>query len=205
MLVHRKTVSSISFLLNEIKMGSNNAEYNELLKHQSFLRIVNRRLIEEICPPSFKENLNNILISNNQTIEPNPDEKLKSGLNIDKNTQTEFDSEELDEDGDDGYRSGPVDSSEEVEQKQETESKFNSYASKIPSDHKADNTNIKSQRRRPNSTSKLQERSRTRSIYHQNCRPDEPDRRFIALPLPSNLYQSDHLNVGSKQQTLANL
>ena len=203
MSVHRKTLSNISFLLNEIKMGSSNSEYNELLKHQSFLRIVNRRLLEEICPPSFKENFNK-LISNNQTIKSKPDEKLKSVLNIDKNTQTEFDKDEFDEDGDDGYKSGPVDSSEEVEQKQELESKHNSYESKIPSDDKADNTNIKPQRRRPNSASKLQDRSRTRSVYHQKCRPDEPDRRFIALPLPSNLYQSDHLNVGSKQQNLAN-
>ena len=182
-------------------MGSNNVEYNELLKHQNFLRIVNRRLLEEICPSTFKENLNNILISNDQIVESKPEEKLDNVLNRDKNTQTEFDSEALEEDGDDGYKSGPVDSSEEVEQTQELESKINSYENKVSSDDKIDNTNIKSRRRRPNSTSKIQEHSRTRSVYHQNCRPEEPDRRFIALPLPSNLYQSDHLNVGSKRQT----
>ena len=186
-------------------MGSNNVDYNELLKHQNFLRIVNRRLLEEICPSSFKENLDNILISNNQTIESKPVEKLKSVLNTDKNTQTEFDREELEEDGDDGYKSGPVDSSEEVEQKPAIESKITSHDNKVTPDDKTDNKNTKSCRKRPNSASIIQERSRTRSIYHQKCGPEEPNRRFIALPLPSNLYQSDHLNVGSKQQTLANL
>ena len=179
-------------------MGSKHVEYDELIKHQNLLRIVNRRLLEEICPSSFQDNLNNILTRNKTTIDSKPSEKEKNVSNINKNTQTESHNEASEEDCDDGYKSGPIDSSEETEKKVESEVKITFEDSKLSTEEKEYKKDVKVQRRRPSSASLVQTRSRNKSPYHQRCKPDEPDRRFIALPFPSNLYQSDRLKIGSE-------
>ena len=186
-------------------MESTNVDFNDLLKRQNFLRLVNRRLLEEICPSSFLENLNSKLISNQANAESNPNEPLKNVSTVNKDTQTDLFKVDFEEDGDDGYKSGPIDSSEEVEHKDDLKRREHNIESKLLSKPEKDTAQIKSQRRRPISASRVQDHSHTRSRYHQKCTPEEPDRRFIALPLPSNLYQSDCLDIGSKSQIFTNL
>ena len=185
-------------LLNKDTMGSKHLEYDELLKHQNILRIVNRRLLQEICPSSFQDNLDNILTRNKTRIDSKPSEKEKNVSHINKNTQTESFTEASEEDCDDGYKSGPVDSSEETEKKEEAEIKVDFEDIKLSKEEKGCKKDVKVQSRRPASASLVQTRSRNKSPYHIKCKPDEPDRRFIALPFPSNLYQSDRLKIGSK-------
>ena len=185
-------------------MGSKQVDYDELLKHQNFLRVVNRRLLEEICPSDFQENLNTLLTKNNKIVDVAPQKIEKHVVNMNKNTQTDLQIEEFEDDGDDGYKSGPVDTSEDVESKKQNGNRIYSNEDKLLSDNKPKDTNTNAQRRRPASASRIQNQSRTRSLYHQKCKPHEPDRRFIALPLPSNLYQSDRLKIGSKYVNLIN-
>ena len=137
-------------------MGSKQIDYDELLKHQNFLRVVNRRLLEEICPSNFQENLNTLLTRNNKIVDVNTQTKEEHVVNMNKNTQTDLQIEEFEEDGDDGYKSGPVDTSEVVESNKQKENRVYSNVDKLLSDNKTKNTNTNAQRRRPASASRIQ-------------------------------------------------
>ena len=101
------------------------------------------------------------------------------------------------DDDDDGYKSEALETSEAVSFKKPLSKTQPSSQSETSISNKI--SPIKSSTKpRPSSASRVPNPSREPSPFHARCKPVEPNRRFIALPLPSNLYQSDTLETFSK-------
>ena len=181
-------------------MSSKKGDYKDLLRHQNLLRIANRKLLEQLCPKDSDNNLKTLLRynfdeENYGSIHPKrnilvseKDEKSNAG------TQTK----NVDIDGDDdGYTSGAINESEGTASPIDT--KRNSITT--PSDSSkpirlAQQKDL-GQRRRHSSASHISEKAKIASLFHQKCHPKEPSRHFVAIPFPTNLYQSDVLTSSS--------
>ena len=181
-------------------MSSKKGDYKDLLRHQNLLRIANRKLLEELCPKGSDNNLKKLLRYNfdeekygsihpkHNILVSEKDEKSNAG------TQTK----NVDIDGDDdGYTSGAINESEGTASPIDT--KRNSITT--PSDSSkpirlAQQKDL-GQRRRHSSASHISEKAKIASLFHQKCHPKEPSRHFVAIPFPTNLYQSDVLTSSS--------
>ena len=178
-----------------------NARYDDVFRHQKILRDANRRLLKEICPKSIHDHLFELL----SKAEPNVTSFSSSDISVSsdngKITDTNKEIENGDDDEEDaGYKSGALDISEDISPEDKIQNKLSSsqtniLSSKIPFSRKPP-----SQSRRPSSASRISSKKNNSSPFHERCKPIEPNRHFIAMPLPSNLYQSDSIKASGKQE-----
>ena len=186
-------------------MSSKKADYRDLLRHQNLLRIANRKLLEELCPKGSDNNLKTLLRynfdeENYGSIHPNwnilvseKDKKSNAGTQT-KNVETDGD--------DDGYTSGPVNESEGTASPIDTNGDLMTTPADSSKPIRLVQQKDLGQRRRHSSASHIPEKAKTTSTFHQKCHPKEPSRHFVAIPFPSNLYQSDALTSSSTSQSL---
>ena len=182
-------------------MSSKKGDYTDLLRHQNLLRIANRKLLEELCPKGSDNNLKTLLRynfdeENYGSIHPMVSEKDKK---LNAGTQTK----NVDTDGDDdGYTSGPVNESEGTASPIDTNGELMTTPADPSKPIRLAQQKDMRQRRRHSSASHISENSKTTSTFHQKCHPKEPSRHFVAIPFPSNLYQSDALTSSSTYQSV---
>ena len=167
------------------------AEAEGFLRNQKVLRDASRRLLEELCPKPFDKSFTTLLANveqNNYICMPQKDNEAQGTI---KDIEINVDDE------DDGYKSEALETSEGVLIKPPMPKALPSrHNETIISNKKSP---IKSPKKpRPSSASRVPNHSRESSPFHAKCKPVGPNRRFIALPLPSNLYQSDALETFSK-------
>ena len=180
-------------------MSSTSACYDDILRHQRVLRAANRRILEEICPKSLHDNLYALLAKGETDVSLLSTKEIRVVHNVDKITQAKNHVEKAtDDEEDDGYKSGPLDVPEEKAPSNKIKPHFTSSQTNLPLDKTSSENKSSHQRRRPASASATIHRTNVTSTFHQKCKPIEPDRRFIAIPFPSNLYQSDALKISSK-------
>ena len=175
-------------------MSATKVSYKDLFQQQNVLRIANRRLLEQICPKNIHENLS-ALLSNNEknTNLPSPKGNVSSSdiKKIDENVRNE-------EEEDDGYKSGQHDVSEDISVGKQTKDDFSHSQTDLSTSKTTTNTKALVRRGRPSSAPRVSNKTKSSSPFHQRCKPIEPNRHFVAIPFPSNLYQSDNLNIPSK-------
>ena len=186
-------------------MSSKKGDYTDLLRHQNLLRIANRKLLEELCPKGSDNNLKTLLRYNfdeenygsihpkQNTMVSEKDKKLNAGTQT-KNVDTDGD--------DDGYTSGPINESERTASPIDTNEDLMTTPADLSKPIRLAQQKDMCQRRRHSSASHISENSKTTSTFHQKCHPKEPSRHFVAIPFPSNLYQSDALTSSSTYQSV---
>lgn len=179
-------------------MNTTKVSYHDLLQHQNLLRVANRRLLEQICPKDIHDNLSALLANNETNINLAPSNENHSSSVVKKNKEKNIENRENVDEEDDGYKSGQLDVSEDVIMKKEIENHLSYSQTDLSICETSSNTKTSAQRRRPASASRVQNITKSPSMFHQRCKPIEPNRHFIAIPFPSNLYQSDSIKVSSK-------
>ena len=165
------------------------AEAMGLLKHQKVLRDASRRLLEELCPNTFDKSFTDLLanVERKNYIRMPKKHDVSQGNSLQSHATTK-DIEINVDDEDDGYKSEALETSEGVSLKMPMSKVLPSSQNETLISNKT--SPIKSPTKpRPSSASRVPNHSREPSPFHARCKPVEPNRRFIALPLPSNLYQ----------------
>ena len=179
-------------------MNTTKVSYHDLLQHQNILRVANRRLLEQLCPKDIHDNLSALLANNGTNINLAPSNENHSSSSANKNKEQSIENRENDDEEDDGYKSGPHDVSEDIIMKKEIKNNLSHSQTDLSISTTSSNAKASSQRRRPASASRVQNKTKNLSQFHQRCKPIEPNRHFIAIPFPSNLYQSDSIKTPSK-------
>ena len=175
-------------------MSATKVSYKDLFQQQNVLRIANRRLLEQICPKNIHDNLS-ALLSNNEkninVISPKGNVSFSDTKKMDENVRNE-------EEEDDGYKSGQHDISEDISVEKQTKNELLHSQTDLSTSKTSANIKPLVKRGRPSSAPRVSNKPKSSSPFHQRCKPIEPNRHFVAIPFPSNLYQSDNLNIPSK-------
>ena len=179
-------------------MNTTNVSYHDLLQQQNLLRLANRKLLEQICPKHIHDNLSALLAKHEANINLAPSKEKHSASDVNKNIQNIVENRKNDGEDDDGYKSGPLDISEEIIIKKPIKNNLSNSQNDLSICKTSSNTKTSAQRRRPASASRVPNKTKNPSQFHQKCKPIEPNRHFIAIPFPSNLYQSDSMKMSSR-------
>ena len=188
-------------------MSSKKGDYKDLLRHQNLLRIANRKLLEELCPKGSDNNLKKLLRYNFDEENYGSIHPTRNILVSEKNNKSNAGTQtkKVDTYGDDdGYTSGPVNESEGTASPIDTNGDLMTTPADSSKPIRLVQQKDLGQRRRHSSASHIPGKAKITSTFHQKCHPKEPSRHFVAIPFPSNLYQSDALTqvTSSTSQSL---
>ena len=184
-------------------MRSSAKDYKKVERHQKILRDENRRLLKELCPKYIHDDLFELL--SNEDVKVISSSSTEASVCSDnrrfRNTNTEIENRS-DNEEDAGYKSGPSDISEHTPSDNKTQNNPSSNQINLPSEKQELPRKSTAKSRRPVSASRIPNKIKDISPFHKRCKPIEPNRHFIALPFPSNIYQSSNMKFTGEQPVI---